>query len=144
MYVDAILAFGVSLDADQEIPWQSARSAISWWLDVNDYEPPLDITDEQGYWLPGNERKVDYFSPRRAFLREHPLPVEIVMYGSDENPMYIIAAPGTVLTAYGSKAESIILPEPSMEMTQAVIDFCVNFELKGDGPAWWLTSLYMR
>jgi len=147
---NAIIAYGISLDEDQEIPWETGddTEVEEWWLKVNGYEPPFKMFDEHGMWIngvePPQEKQDVYWNHRRAALEANPLPVEIVLHCSGDYRMYIVAVPGTVTEAYRGYPVAISVIRPPTEMSKPVMDFCERFGLKGDGPDWWLASLLMK
>jgi len=144
---NAIIAYGISLDIDQKIPWELEADAGDWWLKVNGYESPFGMFDENGDWIdgtrPSQERIDAYFNHRLAALEANPLPVEIVLHCSRDVRMYIVAVPGTVAEAYCGDPVAITVIRPPSEMTEPVIDFCKRFGLRGQGPDWWLASLLL-
>jgi len=77
---NAIIAYGISLDEDQEIPWETGddTEVEEWWLKVNGYEPPFKMFDEHGMWIngvePPQEKQDVYWNHRRAALEANPLP----------------------------------------------------------------------
>jgi len=151
---NAIVAFGISLYMDQEIPWEAgadtAGTAVNvedWWLKVNGYEPPFKVVDERGNGLDGvqvPQRKKDaYWKHYWAALKANPLPVKIVLHCTRDCPMYIVAVPGTVTEAYRHYPRAITLLRPDPKAIRRVTDFCERFGLKGEGPDWWLASLLL-
>ena len=148
---NAILCYGISFPDDYEFPWDdggdSGYDIEKWWLSVNGYEPPFELFTASGDYIDGTEppkEKVsEYFAHRRAFLAEHPLPVKSVMHCHGDYPMWILAAPSSVTTAYRGYPEVINPPlAVSVEEVNALEEFCDRWELEGDGPDWWLCSLW--
>ena len=148
---DAILCYGISFEEEYEFPWDdcgdSEYDSESWWLEQCGYKPPFELFTKEGDYLPGphppDEKITAYFSHRREFLQANPLPVEVVMHCHGDYAMWILAVPGTVTKASRGYPEQIQPPlAVSVDGIIALEDFCEQWKLDGDGPAWWLASLW--
>ena len=148
---DGQICYGISFDEDYEFPWNGewdgeADDIDSWWLfEVCKYKNPFELFDDDGEWIGGieatKEQRDAYFAPRRAFKKAHPLPVELVWHCSYEYPMYILATPGSVLTASRGYPKAIESLEARPSEVAALMAFCKEYNLEGDGPKWWLSSM---
>ena len=149
---DVILCYGFSFDEDYEFPWEDSGDSEwdieSWWLEsVHGYKPPFRLFTDDGDYIDGrkppSERVSEYFAHRRAFAKEHPLPIRLIMHCHGDYPMWILAAPSSVTVARRGYPEEIhVLLPVSGEELNALEDFCERWELGGDGPGWWLVSLW--
>ena len=145
---NAILCYGVSFEEGYEFPWDDGADSDygleSWWLDQHGYKPPFRLfTDEGDYIGLPDERITEYFDHRHDFLRANPLPAKLVMHCHGDYAMWIIAVPDTVVTAHRGFPEEIQPPlAVSTDGIIALEDFCEQWKLEGDGPAWWLASLW--
>ena len=145
---DAIICFGVSFEEDTEFPWDDNKwsDIDEWWLyEVCGYKDPFEMWDETGNYIDGieppEEKQNEYYDTRRAFKEKHPLLIELVPHCHCDNPMYIVAAKGTVLTASRGYPQEVT-PEiltVSNETREALINFCKEHGLEGE-PKWWLAS----
>lgn len=150
---DAILCYGFSFEDGYEFPWDdrgdSEWDLEEWWLvKVHGYKPPFRLFTEDGNYIDGrkppDDRITEYFAHRRAFKAQRPVPVELVMHCHGNYAMWILATPSSVVRARRGYPEIIkpselrvVLPE-----ADALVNFCRKWELEGDGPDWWLCSLW--
>jgi len=147
---NAILCHGFSFDEEYEFPWGDGEEELEeWWHEINGYSPPFELFNKDGNWLDGKEapqEKVNiYFAAQRQFLREHPLPMALVLHCSGDYPMFILATPSSVMEAYRGYPK-MLDPEHlqvNIKELRTLERFCEQWELEGDGPAWWLVSLWI-
>jgi len=142
----AFLCYGISFpDEWYEFPWGD-RDIEDWWIDdVLGWKPPFRLFDANGDYIngekPAAEKITEYFSSRRELKRANPIPVTLVFHGSDECAYYILATPNSVQSAYWGEAKQIgatLLYDEAEH--DALLDFCKQWELEGDGPGWWLAA----
>jgi hypothetical protein len=155
------ISFGILFEEGYEFPWDDEKydnDIGEWWLEVNEYKPPVEIFDERGMYIdgkaPSKNALEEYFEHRSKFIGEHPLPIEQVNVCSDEYPRYIIAIPGIGHCArrgYPEVFNPLDLPELiTEEKVQALIDFCETYLHDPDGwcefpemtPKWYLSSFW--
>lgn len=150
---DGEISYGIPFDEDFEFPWDDELydgDIEDWWRAVNGYKPPFNLYDERGEPIggvrPSFERISEYFTPRDAFDKEHPIPVELVNAQSGEYPAYIIALKGTVLTA--SRGYPKAFDPASLIVTDdqrnTLIEFCNTHDIDIDDkePHWYLSSYW--
>ena len=142
------ISYGVPFEEGYEFPWGD-KDIENWWIyDVLGFKHSFQIYDKDGEYLNGvrpSEADVNrYYEEKDAFAKTQPkLPVEMVNYCSGDYPMYILAIPGTVQTAYRgnphklSSAQRVITDDEIV----AFREFLSRFELKpSDTEDWYLTS----
>ncbi len=141
------VCFGVRLEEDVELPWREYDDEESWWLDVNGYEQPFELFDADGNWLNGveapKERVTAYYAHKTAWLMANPLPFELVNYCSMDCPMYILAVPGTVVTANRGYPKELAVDTAVLwpDGRIALHEFCEKYNLPIE-MSWWLTSYW--
>ena len=152
---DAQLCFGIAVGNDEEMPWQTGKcdqfdsDVEEWWMrEVHKYKPPFELFDENGEWLDGvvapDDKAREYFKAAQDFASRHPLPVDVVKHCSGDYPMYIIAVPGTWTRAHRGFPREIDSNKMSFDIKDAaaLIKFCDDYGIAGEGPAWWLSSMW--
>ena len=107
------------------------------------------ITPDLFDWeTPFSKKQInEYYNHKQTFLKEHPVPVEIVNYCAGECPMFILAIPGTVKTASRGYPLRFVPKDleamiPSFDIVQTLRSFCKKYELKYQGPPSWFLSSY--
>lgn len=151
---DGQLCFGILL-TEEQLPWdeEGYDGFDDWWLNQCGYKPPFQMFDERGHWLngvkPPEERLEAYFAHRRAFEDTHPCPVVLVTHCSYEYPMYIIALPGTDISAWRGhpkKVDKLISSQPADEEIRVLESFVETYlspeHIEDFVAGWWLSSLY--
>lgn len=145
------ICYGVLFDEDHEFPWDEWEDGIEeWWLyRVCDYHNPFELFDERGNWLDGakppEQRIREYYDHRHTFLDSHPIPVRLVNYCSGDYPMYIVAAPSSVIIASRGYPEAIgvrSFATVTEEEAVLLIEFCRKHLGVTEGPRWWLSSYW--
>lgn len=134
---DGEIAFGIDLGEEGEVtlPWSDHEEIEDWWAEANGFliTHPEPNSDDDAGW----ER---WFDARAVFLAENPLPVQLVLHCSYECPMYVLAVPGTNVSASRGYPVEIKLTEPD---PQPLLDFCKEHGIEVDTkPAWLLFSVY--
>lgn len=147
---NAMICYGIALDDEMELPWEAAIDSDieEWWRTLNGYIPPFELFTPEGEYIggvePSRERNDVYFAARRAFDAAHPLPIELEMHCSGDYPMWIVAARGTVKTAYRGSPEAFdpqaLVCAPDAEV--ALREFCAKHLGVTDDPRWLLYSLW--
>lgn len=149
---DGQICFGVVCEEGTEFPWDEKPwdgDIDEWWrMEVCKYHPEVEIYDESGHYIDGKEPSQsvieDYFSAQRAFDKEHPLPVELVNYCSEDCPMYILAVSPTVMNCrrgypLSFKPESLTVATFDVA---ALLQFCETYGIEHGEPGWWLSSYW--
>lgn len=143
---DGRICYGALFEEGTEFPWdEDGQDIEDWWRDQYDWEPSKEVYDRAGNYLPGITRAdIDaYYKERRDWLKEHPLPVELVNVCSGDCPIYILAVPGTVKTANRGYPVEIdkdvdFALDPKADI--ALVEFLQTHELEPEGPAKWYLS----
>lgn len=156
---DGEISCGIVFPDGYVFPWDDdihEGDVEAWWRYVNGYEPPFEIDWEtiDRSSPEGATRVSDYFSHKRAFDEAHPLPVELVNYCYVENPMYIVAVKGTVLTAnrgYPKPVPELVRDGAAEVAFTAFVETWVKpgYEDQSEDvdeidwePKWWLSSYW--
>lgn len=129
---DAIICFGYDLEEGINLPWGDHDSIGNWWSYVNGFKPDTDGDNI-------------YFQ-RRDFLKNYPMPVELVKHCSSNYPMYILAVPGTVKRATRGCPLRIgvnDLSEVKPHDLSSLAKFIGDYEIKVDDyPGWYMVSYW--
>lgn len=144
---DGQICFGALLEEDTELPWQDRDDIEDWWEEVKGYRPNPQLFDEHGEYLNGVEppkEQVDaWLKHKREWKKENPLPVELVNVCSAECPIYILAVPGTGVSAsrgYPKRIDHLdlhLVPDAT-----ALIDFCRKYGISIKEQIGWYLSSY--
>ena len=150
MSVNGNICYGVLLDVDSDIPWEDEKYEFDievWWRKIKGFEQSREIYTDDG------ERRLDgiteddvkkHYAEEHEWLKDNPLPVELVNYCSGDEPMYILAYPDSVLTCYLGhplKVSSAVIDTDNAE--SLLIDFCKDHLIRYVGaPELWLSSYY--
>lgn len=145
------LCYGIVFEEDQEFPWNAEPfdgDEEDWWMVETgwEYDGEEPFT-QQGDYKPGfsrdDPRVQAYFAHRREWKRVHPLPVQLVDYCSGDYPMWIIAVPSSIKTAYRGDPQEIDVAALTVDDNEvfALLDFCRKYELDGEAK-WWLSSYW--
>lgn len=146
------ICYGVVFDEEYEFPWDKEHDGDidNWWLyEVHGFKHSFELFDADGCYLngrkPSGEESSRYFNESMDFAAAQPLPVVLVNYCSGDCPMYVLAVPGTVITARRGFPEEF--DPASLAVTDsgrdALLKFCSDhgIELFQD-PTWLLTSYW--
>lgn len=153
---DGIIAYGILLDEDVELPWieegEQYGDEEDWWIDtVHGWKPTVEIYADtrSGYvndTKPTKELMDAYYDEKFAFKKAHPLPAEVVNVCSDKYPMWMIVAPGTLHRAWRGSPETFDPSEltTTRQRKQELMDFCATYGIETNGaePQWYLASYW--
>ena len=138
---DAILCYGVEFEEGYEFPWDDAEGEFEgfeeWWtLQCGVSAPKVPYSPES------KEEYNKYWDIKREKMEE--CPVELVLHCSGEYPMYIIAAKGSVTTAYRGTPVTVspLGFDKTSEYHTAVAEFVDKYEIFGPRPDWLLCSYW--
>ena len=129
---DAIICIGYDLDEDHELPWGEEESehedVDDWWREYSGFKAKCFKPFVEGGYAPGVDRGDprigEWFAEKRAWDEDHPLPVEVVWHCSYDYPMYVVAIPGSVVTASRGEALDVSdLYQPTPEDIAALKAF---------------------
>lgn len=142
---DGIVCFGILLDEDVELPWESGEweedsDIEGWWRATRGYQEPFVIADWDAV---SDDQMRAYYEHRREWEEEHPCPVEPVNCCSGEYPMWILAVPGSVQTAHRGLPQTLEVPTVHEAAGEQLLKFCVTYGIEieeGNKPQWWLCS----
>ena len=150
---DGQLCYGILIEEGFEFPWEQERwdyDIEDWWVyGICGYTNPIELYDAHGEYLNGREptkEEIDlYYNSRRAFSKEHPVPIKLVNYCSGDYPMWILATPGSCMVANRGYPKPFEPEALSIEPTEekALLQFCIDHKMPiNDGPQWWLSSYW--
>ena len=148
------ICYGLLCEDGTKFPWDAEKYAgdiETWWRDVHDYRPSVELYDEDGEYLGGQEpsqAQLDtYFAEYHAWYKAHPLPVELVNYCSDDLPMFILAVPTTCLRCergYPAQFEpsALTVDIAALGRLEAFCDqYGIEYEIDSQ-LGWWLSSYW--
>lgn len=134
---DGQLAFGVVLDVD-EWPWEAEDGDD--WEDIDEW-----WAVQTGFECDGDDDA--YFGKRDEWFNGHPLPVELVNVCSGDCPDYMLAVPGTMISAsrgYPVAIDSLPVVEP--DRIKALLDFIKKYVPTEENddltPRWYLSGYW--
>lgn len=151
----ARICYGLKFAPDMSFPWDDYDSIWKWWMyGVHNFQPEINIIDEKGTirtdLRPSSGLLMGAYEEEVAFGRSLPsIPIKLINYGSDEEPMFILAVPGEVTTAHFQTPRMLGDFDLDIQMhmtkmsTLALLQFCKthSISLQGIvGPAWWLST----
>lgn len=155
---DGIICFGIAFKEGTEFPWDGHDGDIeAWWRTANGYEPPFQLYDASGNYLPNVDLETDnfgqkhakkevielYYGHMSAWEKENPLPVELVNCSSGDYPIWILCVRGIRLRAHRGfpvKFEPYDLKAPD---AAGLLAFCEKFKIQHDEqPSWYLCSYW--
>lgn len=128
------LAYGLIFEDGYGFPWNDESfhgDFEDWWRTEQGFD------ESKGYPAEG------WLEYQKEFDVEHPRPAEEINYCSGDYPMYMLAVPSSVRTAYRGSPERIeALPEVSAAGVSALLAFCEQYKLKPEGEIGWYLSSY--
>jgi len=157
---DGQICYGIPFEEGYEFPWDNEKwggDIADWWIyEICGYTDPFKLWNDDGEYEGGEkppESEVEkWYSAKRTFLKNHPIPVEMVNYCSYDYEMYIIAVPSSFLSnsrGYPKQFLPLALTVKENER-EGLINFCEKHckpENDSGGspeiePSWYLTSLW--
>lgn len=144
---NATILFGIPFDEGFDFPWEDIDD---WWLKVSGFKPSVEIyaDTESGYINDVNpDQKIisQYYDEKRIFKENNPLPVHLEHHCHHECPMYILAVPGTVKTAYRGDVEKFDPKDLTVsdEQVKELLEFCKKYGIEHEEtPTWCLVSYW--
>jgi len=145
---NANICYGIKIRRDS-LPWKD-RYIKDWWIwDICKYVPTFKIYDDTGNYINGikpEKSKIDlYYKIKKEFEKLHPIPVEIVCYGSlmyDDGTEYIIAVKDTRNYADWSNVTEIPSLIANENNVQLFKEFCKTYLNIDAEPKWLLSACY--
>lgn len=156
---DGEICFGILTKEEFEFPWDADEydgDIEKWWIyKICGHKNPFEIYDDKGNYLDGEQPSEDkiftYHKSRREYLKENPLPVELVNYCSADYPMYLLSVPKTSLRCERGYP-TVFDPNKlvvSREQIEKLVSFCKKYCSGGEydspldfAPKWYLTSYW--
>ncbi len=156
---DGQICYGIVFEENYIFPWNAKDKygrIENWWIyKICGHIDPVNIYDSNGHYksdIPLRDLELNA-EVRNNFKEEHPIPVTLVNYCSDECPMYILAIPGTFKFNARGFPEEFNPKELVVSYLEidALIDFCKEYcqpqKDSGDKfpkmePKWYLTSYW--
>lgn len=128
---DATICFGISYEEGHQFPWHEGIFAG----EINDW------------WCAQHGKSFDKYEDKKKWLEKNPLPVEVVYHCTGDDPMFILAIPGTERTAWRGDPVELKFSELQAAVTDekfvAFNTFINNYNLgNGTMPTWWLASYW--
>lgn len=150
---DGEICYGALLDDEIELPWDGEEfdgEIDSWWIHFLGFEPSVEIYDRHGDFADGIGRsEIDkYDRELKSFRQKNPLPIACVNACSGDYPLWIIAIPDSVMTAwrgYPKVFDPAELAEcPTAEWAEIILNFCSNVGILSpeEKPKWYLSSYW--
>ena len=142
---DGQISYGVRFPEGFEFPWDLRHDGDdeAWWRETFGYKPPFEIYDKDGEYLDGkepSEKQIDeYHEAQKKWEQANPLPFQMVNYCSGSAPLYILAVPGTVVTANRGYPQELD-PQKDLTVRKVAADKLVSFiaeHIKVDPEAWY-------
>jgi len=151
---DGIICYGIMIGETRDFPWfcdEYYDDPEEWWIcEICGYKNPVEIFDENGNYIngkpPSKEDHDLYYNSKFKFKKEHPIPIDVVYTCCDACAEFIIAVPGSVMSA--RRGDPIVFdPEDlkvSMEQHNKLVDFCRKYldVTDEDVPKWYLASYW--
>jgi hypothetical protein len=147
---DGQFSYGCVFEEGFEFPWDDEKydgEIEEWWMDVlgfvNNVESPY---DEAGNYKPGfNSRSPEigkFFQSRREWLKDNPIPVELVNYCSGDYPMYLLASKSITASRGGPTKVSQDFMLNAVTAHAQLTDFLTTYSIDYDPDqvGWWLSS----
>jgi hypothetical protein len=133
-----VLCYGILFEEGFKFPWDDYHDLETWWEHVRGFTD----TNPWNEWSAlvegvSSQDISDYFQARKEWYVKHPLPVELVNYGSTADPMYIIAVMSFTTPKRFEKL-------PANPDAAGLLSFLAEFRIPGANPAWWYISSYRR
>ena len=141
---DAKIAFGVDFGEEAEFPWGDYE-VVEWWREYNLFVNPETTPNWSDEQSPEREAQVTaYFDSQRAWDAANPLPVDVISHCSGDYPLWILAVPGTHISA--NRGYPVELDPNNFARNPNTTDFRAfcekhNIELSKE-PAWLLFSMW--
>lgn len=151
---DGQICYGILLEEDQELPWDSGQwdgNIEEWWLyAIQGYKNPFELYTAKGNYIglkPSEEKINQYYAAQREFKKQCPaLPVEPINCCSCDFPIYILAIPSSCRSASRGYPEAFkprdLDVSDDEDEIHALLAFCEEHGIDGDGPRWWLSSFW--
>lgn len=146
---DGQLHFGYVFEEGTEFPWSDEKydDIVEWWVAINGFEHTVECPfTESGDYKPGitsNSPQIDeYFGEESEWLKNNPIPVEVINYCSDSCPMYIISTKGFLASrGYPQRIqpEDLLNMEPALESLNS---FMETYNIKPQGECGWYLSSF--
>jgi len=147
---DGLIAFSIPFEEYFEFPWNEKHDGDidDWWLDVCGFKPTLYPYTDKGEYIEGYTEKIReaYLDEKSAFKKEHPLPIEIRNYCSDEYPIYMLCIKDSVISASRGfpeviNPENLAGEEEVGDWAEILTNFCKKYEIEiPSEPKWYLFS----
>jgi hypothetical protein len=144
----ANLSYGFVFEEGFRFPWtdDEDNDIEEWWIN-NGFDNPIEYPYDEDYNLKKGITTEDvelWYINRRDWLKDNPLPVELIAFGSGWESLYIL----TVKNASSSSDCDPIKLEPEFmsyekvwALRQRLLDFVATYGIKTTGePKWWLSA----
>lgn len=134
---EAALSYGIDLE-DREFPWSDSDDFNTWWVEQSGLKEP-EIKESEDY---DSKAYMEFRKARTEIMNK--CPVELVMYGADSHPQYILVVRES--TTSGDWSWSTEVEESaftiSAERIAAFRAFCERYQIDCQRLRWLLTAYY--
>ena len=143
---DGKIFFGVPFEEGFEFPWNDFEGIEAWWEDEWSFTPTVNPWDKEGNRTADytDEKISQYFTEKRKFHADRPIPVVDVNYCSGEYPMIALAVPGSVKSASRGCPTAFDPGELVVDVVAkaAFFDFCTEYSIVPPQPPQWFLASY--
>ncbi len=147
---DGQLSYGCVFEEGFEFPWDDEKydgDIEEWWMDISGFVNPVECPyDEDGnYKLGFDEGSPEigkFFESERNWLKNNPIPVELVNYCSGNYPMYLLASKSITASRGGPTNVDQDFMSDEETVHKKLIDFLTtyNIDYYSSQVGWWLSS----
>ncbi len=149
---EAKIVFGIDFGGSDDFPWDRKFDGDieDWWRSINNYVGLESPFDSSGNYKPGIKSydKVvdDYFNERRQWLKDNPIPIEMVRYCSYDYPAYVMSVASETYRADWSdpaEVDPAELMKDQSENAKIILDFCEKYGIEVPSqPRWLLVAFF--
>lgn len=147
---DGQLSYGCVFEEGFEFPWDDEKyegDIEEWWMDVSGFVNPVENPyGADGNYKPGFDEGSPeigkFFESERNWLKNNPIPVELVNYCSGDYPMFLLASKDIEAIRGGPTNVDQDFMSDVETVHKKLIDFLTTYNIDYD-PAevgWWLSS----
>jgi len=123
------LCYGWVFNEDYSFPWDDYEE-LNWWAEINGFD---------------EERKLKEYKIYKEWIEKNPIPFELINVCSDSCPIFMIAVPDTLITAWRGDPICInelpVIEQNKIDKLQKLMsDF--NIKPENINPGWYLSSYW--
>jgi len=153
MDAEAQINFGVVLAEEWPMPWVDPENSVDdpegclteWWIhQIHGFKHVVKPWTDAGERTPGvSEEDISrYFDEQKEWLKEEPLPVQLICTASSDDPVWILSVPGSFFNSWEKPVEVVIpMTVPIGDRVTAFVQFLQEYGVAyTKGPCWLLSS----